>query len=144
MLTYRSAQAINADGSPANRPTTISLAPDMTALFVDGQSNQIGTTAPSSPWLTTKAPVLTIGSQVYTAVSGSKFIVDGQTLTPGGVITVIPKSGNQTAVSTTKSAGFTASSGSTIRNSGTSNRQGGRLVSVLGAITALFKVIRPL
>lgn len=63
---------------------TISLAPGATALIINGQTSLI-----SSPQhIITNAPLLTIGSQTYTAISGTTFLIRGQTLTPGGTITV--------------------------------------------------------
>lgn len=64
--------------------TTVSLAPGATALVVNGVTTSLN---PSSSPIT-NAPLLTIGSETYTAVSGSTFVIDGQTLTPGGIITV--------------------------------------------------------
>ncbi|KAJ4373027.1 hypothetical protein N0V83_003318 [Neocucurbitaria cava] len=65
--------------------TTISLAPGATALVINGQTSLI---APQAQNVITNAPLLTVGSQTYTAVAGTTFIIDGQTLTPGGTITV--------------------------------------------------------
>lgn len=65
--------------------TTISLALGATALIVNGKTSII---TPSNQGVITKAPYLTVGSQTYTAISGTTFIINGQTLTPGGVITV--------------------------------------------------------
>ncbi|CAO2650085.1 Nn.00g013770.m01.CDS01 [Neocucurbitaria sp. VM-36] len=64
---------------------TISLAPGATALIVNGQTSLI---APQAQPIITNAPLLTIGSQTYTAVAGTTFVINGQTLTPGGTITV--------------------------------------------------------
>lgn len=67
--------------------TTISLAPGATAIVINGQTSFI---SPQDQPVMTNPPLLTIGSQTYTAVpgSGTTFIIDGQTLTPGGMITV--------------------------------------------------------
>lgn len=65
--------------------TTISLAPGATALIINGQTSLISSSA--APVIT-NAPLITIGSQTYTAISGTTFIIGGQTLTPGGTITV--------------------------------------------------------
>lgn len=64
---------------------TISLAPGATALVINGQTSLI---APQPQPIITNAPLLTIGSQTYTAISGTTFLIGGQTLTPGGTITV--------------------------------------------------------
>jgi hypothetical protein len=65
--------------------TTISLAPGATALVINGRTTLL---TPSAQPIITNAPLLTIGSQTYTAISGTTFVIGGQTLTPGGTITV--------------------------------------------------------
>lgn len=72
-------------GSVVVADTTISLAEGATALIVNGKTSLI---LPSAQGVITNAPYLTVGSQTYTAISGTTFIISGQTLTPGGVITV--------------------------------------------------------
>jgi hypothetical protein len=64
--------------------TTISLAPGATAIVINGQTSSL--TPSSSP--ITNAPLLTIGSNTFTATSGTAYIISGQTLVPGGTITV--------------------------------------------------------
>ena len=66
--------------------TTISLAEGATALVVNG----ITTTLAVQAQPVTNPPILTIGSQIFTAAPGigTTFIIGGQTLTPGGMITV--------------------------------------------------------
>jgi hypothetical protein len=73
-------------GSIVVAKTTISLALGVTALIINGQTSFISQAQP----IITNPPLLTIGSQTYSAVSGggTTFIIGGQTLTPGGVITV--------------------------------------------------------
>lgn len=65
--------------------TTISLAPGATAIVINGQTSFLN---PGTQNTFTNAPLLTVGSQTYTAVSGTTYVVDGQTLTPGGTIVV--------------------------------------------------------
>ncbi|KAI4943338.1 hypothetical protein J4E91_009537 [Alternaria rosae] len=74
-------------GSIVVSGVTISLAPGATALVVNGKTSFI---SPQAQPAITNPPLLTIGSQTYTAESGSgtTFVVEGQTLTPGGTITV--------------------------------------------------------
>lgn len=62
--------------------TVISLSPSATIAVVNG----VTTTLAYAPMITSP-PTLTIAGEVYTATSGS-FVIDGQTLTPGGVLTV--------------------------------------------------------
>jgi hypothetical protein len=65
--------------------TTISLSPGATAVVVNGVTTTLIPTAP-----VTNPPLLTIGTATYTALpgGGTTFVIGGQTLTPGGVITV--------------------------------------------------------
>jgi hypothetical protein len=74
-------------GSIVIASTTISLAPGATALVINGQTSFI---SPVTEPIITNPPLLTIGSQTHTALSGggTTFIIGGQTLTPGGGITV--------------------------------------------------------
>lgn len=64
---------------------------DGTSLsLVEGGSSIVinGHTKPVSNAVITQAPALTIGSHVYHATGGSTYIIQGQTLIPGGVISV--------------------------------------------------------
>jgi hypothetical protein len=65
--------------------STISLAAGATALVINGQTSSLTTGAQP---VITNAPLLTVGSNTFTATSGTTYIIDGQTLTPGGTITV--------------------------------------------------------
>ncbi|KAG9185632.1 hypothetical protein G6011_06963 [Alternaria panax] len=66
---------------------TISLAHGATALAINGKTSFI---SPQVQSIVTNPPLLTIGSQTYTAEAGSgmTFAIGGQILTPGGTITV--------------------------------------------------------
>ena len=60
--------------------TRVSLAPGGTEAVVGGSTIELTPTfTPSSP-----VPILTLGSQTYTAESNSAYIIDGQILIPGG------------------------------------------------------------
>jgi hypothetical protein len=65
--------------------STMSLAAGATAIVVNGQTTLL---APGNRPMVTNAPLLTVGSNTFTAVSGTTYIISGQTLTPGGTITV--------------------------------------------------------
>lgn len=65
--------------------TTISLAAGATAVVINGQTSLL---TPTAQPIITNAPLLTIGSSTITAISGTTYIIGGQTLTPGGTITV--------------------------------------------------------
>jgi hypothetical protein len=65
--------------------TTISLAPGATQIVINGQTSFL---APGSPSPITNAPLLTVGSSTFTAAFGTAYVIGGQTLTPGGAVTV--------------------------------------------------------
>jgi hypothetical protein len=62
---------------------TISLDRSDSFIVVDGSTSYFGV-----PASITNPPLITFAGHTYTANSGTTFIIDGQTLTPGGVITV--------------------------------------------------------
>jgi hypothetical protein len=78
-------QILTPGGIVTSAGITISLALGATALIINGQTSLITS---STQAIITNASLLTIGSQTYTAVSGTTFVIGGQTLTPGGTITV--------------------------------------------------------
>lgn len=65
--------------------TTILLAPSATALIINSQMTPLG-----APAIVTNEPVLTIGGSTITALpsGGVTYVIDGQTQTPDGVVTV--------------------------------------------------------
>lgn len=65
--------------------TTISLAAGATAVVINGRTTLLN---PAAQATITNAPLLTVGSSTFTAISGTTYIIGGQTLTPGGTITV--------------------------------------------------------
>jgi hypothetical protein len=69
--------------------TTISLAPSATALIINGKTTLIPTATSQAP-IITNPPLLTIGSQTFTAApgTGTSFLIGFETLTLGGTITV--------------------------------------------------------
>lgn len=69
--------------------TTISLAPGATAVILNGITTLLPMATSQAP-IITNPPLLTIGSQTFTAVpgSGTMFVIGFETLTPGGTITV--------------------------------------------------------
>ncbi|KAL2349944.1 hypothetical protein BJ546DRAFT_818385, partial [Cryomyces antarcticus] len=74
--------------------TTISLAPSAANIVVNGVTQTL-----ASPATVTAPPVLTIGGTTYTANTDTTYTIAGQTLTPGGVVTV-----SGTVISLTPSA----------------------------------------
>lgn len=86
-------QSLTPGGAIIVSGTTISLASAASALVVGG------TTQPLSPL--PPLPTLTIKSHTYTANLAGEYIISGQTLTPGGAITV---SGTQISLAPSASA----------------------------------------
>ncbi|GAB7349939.1 hypothetical protein MBLNU459_g0636t1 [Dothideomycetes sp. NU459] len=76
-------QALTPGGIITIPGTIISLASSASAIIVNGVTQKLasGTTAAA-------APILTVAGRTYTANSGSSYIMDGQTLVPGGTITL--------------------------------------------------------
>jgi hypothetical protein len=74
-------------GSVVVAGTTISLASGATALIVNGVTS---TLMPQAQPIITNPPLLTVGTRTYTASpgTGTAFVIEGDTLTPGGTITV--------------------------------------------------------
>ncbi|KAL1591951.1 hypothetical protein SLS60_011543 [Paraconiothyrium brasiliense] len=80
-----SGQTLTPGGTITVHGTTFSLSPSATALVVNG----ITTLLPPNAQLT-NPPLLTLGTHTYTALPGAAtaFVINGQTLTPGGVLVV--------------------------------------------------------
>ena len=79
-------QTLTPGGTITASGTPISL-PQGTNIAVIGTSTQTLATAPAL--LTAEAPVLTWQGSTYTADASSDFVIASQTLTPGGIITVL-------------------------------------------------------
>ena len=85
-------QTLTPGGQITAGGNTISLDSDGDTAVVDGTTQAVGHAAPEDTPITSApknpATVLTLGGSTITANSNSQFIIDGQTLTPGGAITV--------------------------------------------------------
>ena len=68
--------AITIDG------TKVSLAPGASSVLINGKTLPLANPAVTSPL------VIAVGGTTYTENAGSSFVIDGQTLSPGGSITV--------------------------------------------------------
>lgn len=79
-------QTLTPGGTITASGTPISM-PQGTKIAVIGTSTQTLATAPSVP--TAEAPVITFEGSTYTADASSDFVIASQTLTPGGIITVL-------------------------------------------------------
>ncbi|KAK0317624.1 hypothetical protein LTR82_011393 [Friedmanniomyces endolithicus] len=80
-------QTLQAGGAPITvDDTTLSLVPGGTAVVIDGSTSII---SHQTPGAAANIPLLTIGSQTFTANAATQFsLAPGETLTPGGVVTV--------------------------------------------------------
>ena len=79
----QSVYSLTAGGAMVVDGTTISLEPSGSTVVIGGSSYALSRAIEPSP-----QPVLTFGQSVYIENSASAFVIAGQTLTPGGVITV--------------------------------------------------------
>ena len=75
-------QTLTPGGAIAISGTTISLATDGSSAIIAGQTQSL------LPASLTARPVITFAGSTYTANAASAFAIEGQTLTPGGKITV--------------------------------------------------------
>ena len=64
--------------------TTVSLAPGASFAVIAGSTQALGSAQATAPGL----PVFTLDGSTITANPASQFVIDGQTLTPGGGINV--------------------------------------------------------
>ncbi|KAI9707998.1 MAG: hypothetical protein M1820_004417 [Bogoriella megaspora] len=77
-------QTLTPGGQIVVHGTTISLSPDDKTAVIDGVTQTLDASSPSA----TGPAVITFEGHAYTANSGGTFTIDGQTLIPGGKITV--------------------------------------------------------
>lgn len=78
----------------------ISLEPGASAIVVNGKTTILGGSSPTTPNANrptiTAPPLLTLNGQAYGANGGTSYVISGQTLTPGGLITISGPNGIQT------------------------------------------------
>merc|ERR1712054_231494 len=89
--------------------TRISLAPGASAIVVDGETTSLRsggsqTTPASNEASITAAPVLTVDGKGYAANGGTSYVISGQTLTPGGAITITNSAGEAETLSLNSAA----------------------------------------
>ncbi|KAF2092414.1 hypothetical protein NA57DRAFT_17004, partial [Rhizodiscina lignyota] len=75
-------QTLTPGGVATIHGTTVSLGPSASFIVVNGHTQTL------SPAAITPPPVLLVAGTSFTANAGTTFTIDGQTLTPGGEITV--------------------------------------------------------
>jgi hypothetical protein len=79
-------QSLTPGGVITVQGTTISLGAGGSSIVVNGLTQQLGSASPAS---ITAPPVLTIGSETFTAINhGYTYVINGETLTPGESETV--------------------------------------------------------
>ncbi|GAB7358836.1 hypothetical protein MBLNU230_g4059t1 [Neophaeotheca triangularis] len=88
-------QVLTPGGEITVSGTTISLASDASSVVIDGQTETISATGEAQATITA-GPILTINGQAYGANEGTTYIISGQTLTPGGAITLPGSNGAET------------------------------------------------
>jgi hypothetical protein len=77
-----SSKTLTPGGTAKIDGTSLSLLPHGSSVVINGHTEAI------SRAVITPAPVLTIASRVYHPIGGPTYVIGGQTLTPGGVISV--------------------------------------------------------
>ncbi|KXS94496.1 hypothetical protein AC578_4515 [Pseudocercospora eumusae] len=82
-----SGQTASAGGAPITvGGQEVSIAPGGTAIMVAGTTAQLF--SPTNPGAVANIPLITIGSQVFTANAATQFNIGGSVLTPGGQVIV--------------------------------------------------------
>ena len=126
-------QTLTAGGEITVSGTPISLLPGGTVAVIAGSTESLSPTnspAAINPENSGVTEILTVGGSTYTD-SGSGFVIDGQTLTPGGQITI-----SGTPVSLDSGASFAVVAGSTETLATTNKGAGGpALTIVIGGST---------
>lgn len=80
-------QTVQAGGPPVTiSGSAISLSPDATAVSVAGTTVELGVMP--KPGAAANIPLITVGSEVFTANAATQFNIHGATLTPGGQVVV--------------------------------------------------------
>lgn len=80
--------------------TTVSLASDGSAVLVNGVVQSSGRSSNANEFDTiTAPPVLTIDGTIFSPSGATKYIVSGETLTPGGAITITGENGGVQTIS---------------------------------------------
>lgn len=113
-ITANSASDFVVVGQTLTQGSQITVSGTPISLAQNGQTAVIGTTTQplihdSTPTLS-RAPVFTLGATAYTADMSSHFFIEGQTLVPGGVLTIVgtrisyPPTGSDIVIGTSTEA----------------------------------------
>ena len=81
-------QTLTPNGAITVSGTPIRMPPGGSVVIVGGSTQSLATITATNPASIATIADITFGGQTYTADSASRFRIGGQTLTPGGVVTV--------------------------------------------------------
>lgn len=86
-------QTLTPGGTAVVSGTTVSLESGASAVIIDGETSTFG--SPDS-MITSSPNIIRVNGQAFAANAGGTYLISGQTLTPGGRITVTGSNGAQT------------------------------------------------
>lgn len=87
-------ETLTPGGTAVVSGTTVSLASDASAVVINGQTHSVG--SPSAAMITTGPEIIRANGQAYAPNAGGTYLISGQTLTPGGKITITGSNGAET------------------------------------------------
>jgi len=88
-------QTLTPGGTAVISGTTLSLESGASALVVNGETRIFGSSSPDS-MVTSSPSIIRVDGQAFAANAGGSYLISGQTLAPGGSITVTGSNGAQT------------------------------------------------
>jgi hypothetical protein len=108
-------QTLTPGGTAVISGTTLSLESGASAVVVNGETRIFGSSPDSM--MTSSPSIIRVDGQAFAANAGGTYLISGQTLTPGGSITITGSNGEQTlALSPSGSELVAVVSGHTITN----------------------------
>jgi hypothetical protein len=88
-------QTLTPGGTAVISGTTLSLESGASAVVVNGETRIFGSSSPDS-MITSSPSIIRVDGQAFAANAGGTYLISGQTLTPGGSITITGSNGEQT------------------------------------------------
>jgi len=88
-------QTLTPGGTAVISGTTLSLESGASAIIVNGRTRIFDSSSPDS-MVTSSPSIIRVDGQAFAANAGGTYLISGQTLTPGGSITVTGSNGAQT------------------------------------------------
>jgi hypothetical protein len=88
-------QTLTPGGTAVISGTTLSLESGASAVVVNGETRIFGSSSPDS-MITSSPSIIRVDGQAFAANAGGTYLISGQTLTPGGSITITGSNGAQT------------------------------------------------